>query len=222
MDKRKIIDRPWLQNAQHLGGVATGIQSRQHVLDKYYKNPNKCKECGKIIEVKNGQQVSEARKKQFCNHICAGKHNYKNLNLPFSRRISTKIKKYCQKCHIEIFGKPQHCRDCTKSIRFETLTKGDLFKTRKNWQCARSMIQKNARKDFSKSGKPAICEVKWCNYALFIEVCHKKPVSEFDDNTLIKDINAIENLSSLCRNHHWEADRGLLKYDFLTNSWIKI
>ena len=89
-----------------------------------------------------------------------------------------------------------------------TKTKGELFNSRKNWQSARSSIQKLARRVFFENIDKPKCVI--CGYNKHVEVAHKKPVSEFDDNTLVKDINSINNLVGLCPNHHWEFDNGLL------------
>jgi predicted restriction endonuclease len=59
------------------------------------------------------------------------------------------------------------------------------------------------------SNKDKKCKV--CNYEKHIEVCHIKPVSDFNDNTLITDINDLNNLVALCPNHHWEFDAGIIK-----------
>ncbi len=50
-----------------------------------------------------------------------------------------------------------------------------------------------------------------CGYDKHVEICHRKSVSDFPNTALIAEINAIENLSALCRNHHWELEHGLLK-----------
>ena len=65
--------------------------------------------------------------------------------------------------------------------------------------------------NFIKSNKEQKCAI--CGYTNHIEVAHIKAVSDFSDNTMIKDINSIENLIALCPNHHWEYDNGLLKLD---------
>lgn len=88
-------------------------------------------------------------------------------------------------------------------------TKKELFESRSNWQSARSAIQKNARSIFFENNPNAICAI--CGYDKHIEVAHIKAVSEFNDDTPIKDINSINNLIGLCPNHHWEYDNGILK-----------
>lgn len=88
-------------------------------------------------------------------------------------------------------------------------TKGELFEKRKNWQSARSSIQKNARSIYFDNTVSPKCEI--CGYMHHVEVAHIKPVSEFPDTATIREINCIDNLIGLCPNHHWEYDNGILK-----------
>lgn len=87
-------------------------------------------------------------------------------------------------------------------------TKGELFENRKSWQSARSSIAKNARDVFFENNINPKCLI--CGYTHHIEIAHIKPVSEFDDGTLVKEINDKNNLIPLCPNHHWEYDNGIL------------
>jgi hypothetical protein len=88
-------------------------------------------------------------------------------------------------------------------------TKSELFKSRKNWQSARSAIRKSAQIVFVEHNPIPKCVI--CGYKIHVEVAHKKAVSEFDDNITIREINSIENLIGLCPNHHWEYDNGFIK-----------
>lgn len=88
-------------------------------------------------------------------------------------------------------------------------TKGQLFNDRKNWQSARSAIQKDARKVFFEHNTSPKCAI--CGYNKHVEVAHIKAVSEFSDDAKLEEINSIDNLIGLCPNHHWEFDNGILK-----------
>lgn len=88
-------------------------------------------------------------------------------------------------------------------------TKGELFKSRKNWQSARSAIRKHAQQIFKENNPNPKCAV--CGYQNHVEVAHIKAVSDFDNNATIREINSIDNLIGLCPNHHWEYDNGILK-----------
>ena len=49
-----------------------------------------------------------------------------------------------------------------------------------------------------------------CGYDNHIEVAHIKPISSFDDNTKLSEINHKNNIVALCPNHHWEFDNNLI------------
>ena len=99
-----------------------------------------------------------------------------------------------------------HLKKSTSSILDKT--KGELFRTMKNWQAARSSIVKNARSVFYSYNTEQKCAI--CGYDKHIEVAHIIPVRSFGDDASIREINSIDNLIGLCPNHHWEYDNGLL------------
>lgn len=89
------------------------------------------------------------------------------------------------------------------------VTKGELFSNRKNWQSARSAIQKLARYYYKENNPNPKCAI--CGYSNHVEVAHIKPVSDFEDSATVREINSLSNLIGLCPNHHWEYDNGILK-----------
>ena len=101
-------------------------------------------------------------------------------------------------------------------ISVSNKTKKEIFEERKNWQSARSAIRKVANKVFKESKIPKKCII--CGYDKHIEIAHIKAVSEFSDDTLISEINDINNLVPLCPNHHWEFDNGILSKDEIINA----
>ena len=62
-----------------IGGAISGKNKHERVIKGYYENPNYCKQCGKIIEPIftkiGGVNISDTRKKIFCNHSCSAKYN---------------------------------------------------------------------------------------------------------------------------------------------------
>lgn len=52
--------------------------------------------------------------------------------------------------------------------------------------------------------RPKVC-VR-CGYNKHAEVCHIQAVSAFAPGTLVREINAPDNLVMLCPNCHWEFD----------------
>ena len=98
-------------------------------------------------------------------------------------------------------------------------TKGELFKSRKNWQSARSTIRRHAQQVFKENNPNPKCAI--CGYQHHVEVAHIKAVSDFDNDATIREINSIDNLIGLCPNHHWEFDNGILK-DITRESFVQV
>ena len=116
-----------------------------------------------------------------------------------------KLRKSYTVCNkLESLGLDINDIDGTPSRQILNLKKGELFSKYDNWQTARSSIQKYARIIYQNSNKPKQCIC--CNYDKHYEVAHIKAVSDFNDDTLISEINDIDNLIALCPNHHWEYD----------------
>lgn len=47
-----------------------------------------------------------------------------------------------------------------------------------------------------------------CGYDKHVEVCHIKPISEYDLDIKVSEINHKSNIHILCPNCHWEFDNG--------------
>jgi HNH endonuclease len=189
------------------GGRIMAFRQRMAALKRYYLNPNYCKECQNVIGVSASEKVWDAKVKLFCSQSCSGK--YHNRVNPKPRTSKTW---WCPECgerkarHIPICSR---CAGKPPSVELEKLVKSDLFGTRKNWQSARSSIQRHARKVYANSDKPKYCAL--CGYDRYFEVAHLKAVSSFaPDSRIVEEINNINNLVALCPNHHREFDNGLL------------
>jgi len=206
------------------------IIQRQNALDKYYENPNICLACKKIIEVGNGQKVSEVRKKKFCNHSCAMAYNIKNnktyrKNYELSR-LSQNAVGECKMCKKSIefkrskngsYNKRSYCDRCRLEVQaknngaethISNLTREQVMKRYAKYYIGRNMIRKHAVKVYFRSNMDKKCLV--CGYHKYIDVCHKKDVSEFSGDALISEINHINNLVALCPTHHIEFDNELM------------
>ena len=179
-------------NRHQKAALVSGIKRRQKSLQEYYENPNICRCCNKPIMVGEKQKVREVRRKVFCDHSCSATFNNQQ------REIKEKVKKVED-------SKP-------KKEKFDFilgLTKKDLFEKHGIYYRFRAVIRKHAHFIFNKYHKHKKCEV--CGYNTHVEVCHIKSVSSFSDDTLIIEINSIDNLVGLCPNHHWEFDNGKIK-----------
>lgn len=174
-------------NSWTAGGKVTAEMRRDEALDRYSRNPNKCLNCGNIIEIQPKHTAAETRRKKFCSKSCASTYN--NRNYVYDLRGE------------EI------------PVYLPLRTKGEVFKTSGTWQSARNTIRRQARETYEASEKSKSCII--CDYENHYEVCHIKAVKDFDDNAYISEINSLDNLVALCPNHHWEFDNGILKIDSL-------
>lgn len=202
---------------------------RERYSEKYYLNPNLCKNCGEIIHIREGEHPSATRKKKFCNRSCAAQFN----NKKFPKKPSVN-KGICEECGAEIefrrlkkggYSHRKFCNLCLKNIRvanannrawhnlepipFEEQTKGDVkarnHNTRLWWG---NRINSHARKVYAVSGKPKICAE--CGYSRHVDICHIRDIKDFPDTSRVKEINNVNNLIALCKNHHWELDHGFI------------
>lgn len=192
---------------QSPGGIASAKLQRDAALEAYYLNPNICKFCKSVINVLDNQKVSFVKTKLFCNSSCSATHRNlhyrkarfcKHCNLQFNPL--TKKRKVCASC--------KATRNTTPYVSLSTITKGELFTKRKNYQSARSSIRLMAVKTYKFHNKLLQCKI--CKYTTFVEICHIKPVNEFPYSATLLEINHIDNLVALCPNHHVEFDSGLL------------
>ena len=78
---------------------------REQSLKEYYKNPETCLNCNKIIEVKDNEKISDVKDRKFCGSSCSTTHSNKlkpkriakpsKLCLNCEKPLSNNIKKYC-------------------------------------------------------------------------------------------------------------------------------
>ena len=143
--------------------------------------------------------------KDFC-RIIQENNDWNNIarSLGYSRGSATSIReKVLERC--EELGIHVNIGYISPILN---MTRSELFGNRKNWQSARTAIRKLADTAYNKSEKPKACVI--CGYDKHIEIAHIKAVSDFDDDSLISEINDVNNLIALCPNHHWEFDNGFL------------
>lgn len=159
----------------------------------------------------------ETTNPKFCSRSCAAIFNNRN-----SPPRNPPTEKFCIRCErsLGVFangskpgGWSRICDDCKirkpRNIDWDLETKESLRGMgNSNFGGRFPYIRTLSRKKYIKSGKSMQCYV--CKYDLHVDVCHIKDVKEFPDDALIKDINHIDNLVALCKNHHWEFDNGHL------------
>jgi 5-methylcytosine-specific restriction endonuclease McrA len=70
-------------------------------------------------------------------------------------------------------------------------------------------VRRDARKTYL-AARPYRCVN--CGYSKRIDVCHRRPLASFSQETPLAVVNALDNLVGLCPNCHWEFDHGLLQF----------
>jgi hypothetical protein len=150
-----------------------------------------CLECHKPIIKMYSQFIKS--KNHFCSRSCSGYYNNRMRNLNKPKKIKSIIKK---------------APITSETFYASNYSKEYLFLNSKNWQSARTTIRKHAALVFEESKIEKKCF--YCGYDKTIEIAHIKSVSSFSKDSLIKDINALNNIIALCPNHHWEYDHGLI------------
>jgi hypothetical protein len=151
----------------------------------------KCLNCG-----------TETINPKFCSSSCAAKYN----NQAFPKRKRQHY--FCKACGAETKYRRAYCQDCdpTKPQDFSNITIAEI-RLKAKYQ-ANAWIRKLARRSYYASDRPLFCCK--CGYDKHFEVCHIKPIQDFPENTVMSIVNAVDNLTALCPNCHWEFDHGLL------------
>ena len=156
---------------------------------KSKNNTTNCLLCGK-----------PTKNPKFCSRSCATTFNNK---LYPKRTLEGK----CVLCNTPIRKDYTYCDSCNPyKIEWSKITLGELQRRRKYQKS--SQVREHSRRVYNSSDRPKMC--CHCGYTKHYEVCHIKPIADFDDETLITVVNSIDNLIGLCPNCHWEFDNGLL------------
>lgn len=155
----------------------------------------------------NPQCQKPMRNPKFCSSACGAiVSNAERL------KSHTPKKYYCPRCG-DLVGegyknRTKICKNCrTTFVDWSKITLADMFAKLPTYQ-AHARIRSLSRTSATKVGKTKSCEV--CGYDKHVEVCHIKPLADFDPNTTITEVNAIDNLVGLCPNCHWEFDHGMI------------
>lgn len=184
-----------------LGGIASSVfakaKKRQNIIN-YDKSPKLCVSCKKSISY-------EKRRNDFCSQSCSASYN--NLG---KRKIVKK--EYICACGNKKYQKAISCHKCKVNRTMENALSKTLGACliEGNARVKYSYVRELARKLVFKIHKyEKKCKI--CNFDLFVDVCHIKPLCEFEESVLVREVNALSNLAVLCPNHHKMLDRKLLK-----------
>jgi ribosomal protein S27E len=221
-----------------MGEITHYQKARQEALDRYYRDPLRCKFCGKVIDVPTHAKVSDVRGKKFCNTSCSASYNN---NLKNGRKTGRKRQIYatgnCERCGIEIknqkrsdrdeeFRKVRFCIPCRIIVGHETQLENKKAQGILTWDIISAMTKRELLAHYN--GDPYKFKVKVTGHAQtiwrrskgylaciicgfeHINISHIKDVRAFSMDVTIGEINSPDNLIGLCPNHHWLLDRGLL------------
>lgn len=163
----------------------------------------------------NEKFVATRHKTKFCSVKCSNRSRRKDRELKTKHIHETKN---CVECdsNVPYTSRRYHkevilcSRLCQQIYDMKQATKGDLEKrTHSNRY---DLIRWRAR-NFIKNHRELKCQI--CGYDNHAEICHIKPISEFEDTATLYEINNLDNIMILCPNHHWEFDHGLMSEEDL-------
>lgn len=104
------------------------------------------------------------------------------------------------------------CRSCWEELNgIGNKTLGYYTSGQKYLSSKCQEIRTNARRVLESSEREKVCQ--YCHnheFDAILEVHHLKGILEFDEDTLIKEINNENNLVWLCPNHHIMLEKGLI------------
>lgn len=170
-----------------------------------------CWNCGTLFF----KQESEIKRtaNNFCSRKCSNTH-YRKQHTPNPPKIHIcsncggdyqnikgyRSRAYCQKCRL---SKP---KDFMKSMTLGYVHSALCLKG-KHQSWANAQVREMNR-SWNKSLMLLPCAN--CGYSKHVELCHKKPITDFLESTTLGEVNHPLNVVQLCRNCHWEFDHGFL------------
>lgn len=178
---------------------------------------NTCKQCQK-----------ETKNPKFCSRSCSQIFNNKGV-----QRNKPK-KRICKNCKEVFYRKNNNrslrCEICMPDyseesgengkVKYENYIKNaNKAKTIKEYRESLAVKGKHSSwthahvRCFNRSWNKELTSLPCanCGYDKHVELCHKKDIASFPDDTTLGEVNHPDNIVQLCRNCHWEFDNGILK-----------
>lgn len=171
---------------------------------KKVKNHFCSHKCANKWLIDTGQCRQPEGKCKLCNQALSSSRTYCNKCWSEKRdkvRMSISNKRQCVDCKDASFGGYIRCESCQNIFENTAKICDFVYKDSNRY----SYIRKHAAKIIDKNNIKRECIN--CFFSLFTEICHIKPISDFPPNTLLKDVNNIDNLAILCPNCHVCFDR---------------
>lgn len=143
---------------------------------------------------------------KFCSRSCSVTYN--NMINPKRSVLIESINKVTCKCGGKKALSAEMCQSCRNDITLNKPISEIKRKSYPHW----NMVRAIAKRIMKNSNNIKTCYM--CGHNEFdsvVEVCHIKEITSFDENTLVKEVNALENLVYLCPSHHRLLDKGSIK-----------
>lgn len=142
------------------------------------------------------------------------KKNRINLPYPYCKECTStkamkshKITSYdiCD-CGNKKTKKSAKCKSCSEQ-EFVKLTRLEAEYNKEGNKASKFCRIREHARNIAKINGLSELPCNKCGYSKHVEICHIKSISDFNDNSLISEINDINNIIQLCPNCHWEFDR---------------
>lgn len=146
-----------------------------------------CNGCGK-----------ETINPKYCSRSCAATANNKV-------QVKRSLEGTCHSCACPIRSSRKYCKECftRRPGAMQDMTLGEAIYDKHHPSSAFALVRSRARAT-KKATLTKVCER--CGWDKHVEVCHKKPISEYPKTALLSEINSEDNLLILCPNCHWLFD----------------
>lgn len=157
-------------------------------------------------------------KKQIRSKLC------KPCNSKLQSEIYTKNRRLCPQCNGSLHKLATVCNTCLLEnkklsvLHNNTPIKNYLYKNNKDPNFF-SRIRSHAASVVKHLQLSSNCSV--CNFP-HTDICHIKPIADFDENTPICEVNSRDNLIILCKNCHWLFDHGHNSLDAIQDYYTKL
>ncbi len=183
---------------------------RQQAINDYYDNPNRCKHCNVILQIKCGERVTGVRRKDFCSHACSRLYYTSG-----GHKITLDDIKFCS-CGKQLRNKyHKTCGDCLFNYNhYEVTIKQSFPKTTthdRRYNLVRERAKRLADNVYNLHKHCPLCDSN--EFDKVVHLCHIKAISEFNDETPLKVVNSKDNLIYLCPSHHEMFDNGYISLD---------
>lgn len=152
----------------------------------------------------------ETKNLKFCSKSCSAKITNKlhpkrkiesqnlclNCGAKCSRTKGQRKTQFCKKCYFKL-----QTLDYGNKTKKECINESRSHSSKHKYEKIRQHAKRVSRLYSLKSNSCV-----QCGYSKHTELCHKKSIHLFSDNTLLSEINSKENIVFLCPNCHWELD----------------